>query len=232
MGNHPYLPLAPPRSERGGNSSESLPRAGIAWGGMARVASQTDFDAVVTTIVAAFREDPLWSWMFPDLRRRAAQHATVFGLYVEGALPNGGVWMADESASAAAVFTPPGKRELSEDAEARLETFIPEALGDHAPAVLETLERFEAALPEGPPFYYLSFLGTHPGSRGRGIGMGLLGELAARADREGRPIYLESTNPANTPRYERLGFSGQAEFATPDDLHIVTTMWREPGLSR
>jgi GNAT superfamily N-acetyltransferase len=199
---------------------------------MARVATQADFDAVVATIVAAFYEDPLWSWMFPDPARRAEQHATVFGLYVESALPKDGVWMSDDRASAAAVFTPPGERELTEEAEAQLEAFIPEALGDHAPAVLETLKRFEAAIPQESHYYYLSFLGTHPDRRGRGIGWGLLRELAARADREGRPIYLESTNPANTPRYERLGFSGQAEFATPDDLHIVTTMWREPGLSR
>jgi GNAT superfamily N-acetyltransferase len=196
---------------------------------MATVATEGDFEAVLATIVAAFYEDPLWSWLFPDPRRRAEQHATVFGLYVESALPRGGVWMSDERASAAAVFTPPGERELTEEAEARLEAFIPETLGDHAPAVLQTLERFEAATPNGPPFYYLSFLGTHPESRGRGIGMGLLGELAAQADREGRPIYLESTNPANTPRYERLGFAGQTEFTTPDDSHTVTTMWREPS---
>ncbi len=199
---------------------------------MARVAAQSDSDAVVATIVAAFHEDPLWSWLFPDPDRRAEQYATVFGLYVESALPKDGVWMSDERASAAAVFTPPGERELTEEAEGRLAAFMPEALGDHAPAVLETLERFEAAIPDGPPFYYLSFLGTHPESRGRGIGMSLLAELAGRADREGRPIYLESTNPANTPRYERLGFAGQTEFSTPDDLHIVTTMWREPRVSR
>lgn len=58
--------------------------------------------------------------------------------------------------------------------------------------------------------------------------MGLLAELTATADREGRPVYLESTNPANTPRYERLGFHGQTEFSTPDGMHTVTTMWREP----
>jgi GNAT superfamily N-acetyltransferase len=136
--------------------------------------------------------------------------------------------MTDEGASAVAVFTHPAEAELSDDADTRLHAFIRESLGDHAGAVLETLERFEAATPDGPPFYYLSFLGTHPESRGRGIGMGLLAELAARADREGRPVYLESTNPANTPRYERLGFRGQSEFSTPDGMHIVTTMWREP----
>jgi GNAT superfamily N-acetyltransferase len=195
---------------------------------VARIATESDYDAVVATIVGAFRDDPTWTWMFPDPQKRAEQHATVFGLYVESALPNQGVWMTDDRASAVAVFTAPGERELSESAEARLEPFVVRALGDHAPAVLETFERFEAAIPEGRPFYYLSFLGTHPDSRGRGLGMGLLAELVAQADRDGQPTYLESTNPANNPRYERLGFKGQSSFTTPDVAHTVTTMWREP----
>ena len=199
---------------------------------MATVATDADFDAALATIVAAFQEDPLWAWMFPDPDERAAQHATVFGLYIESALPNGSVWMTDQEASAVAVFTPPGEPELSEHAEARLEPFFREALGELAPGRLETIERFQAALPDGPAFYYLSYLGTRPDSRGRGIGMSLLAELGALADAEGRPIYLESTNPANTPRYERLGFKGRTEFTTPDDSHIVTTMWREPAVSR
>jgi GNAT superfamily N-acetyltransferase len=198
---------------------------------MRRIATAADLERAVATIVAAFDADPLWSWMFPDPGERAGQHTTVFGLYAESALPRDGVWMADERASAVAIFTPPGESELEEDAEARLERFILETLGDHAPAVLETMERFAEATPEGPPFYYLSFLGTHPASRGQGIGMGLLAELAGLADREGRPIYLESTNPDNNPRYERLGFNAQTRFSTPDELHTVTTMWREPSVS-
>jgi GNAT superfamily N-acetyltransferase len=199
---------------------------------MARIAAQTDYGAAVETIVAAFDTDPLWSWMFPDPAKRAEQHATIFGLYVESALPNQGVWMTDERASAVAVFTHPENPELSEDAEARLEPFLIETLGDHAPAALKTLERFEAAVPQGRPFYYLSFLGTRPDSRGNGIGMGLLAELVAQADRDGQPTYLESTNPDNNRRYERLGFEAQSRFSTPDDLHTVTTMWREPRVSR
>jgi GNAT superfamily N-acetyltransferase len=195
---------------------------------MARIATEADYDAAVETIVQAFDADPLWSWMFPDPQKRAEQHATVFGLYVESALPNEGVWMTDDRASAVAVFTHPGKQELSEDAEARLEPFITETLGAHAPAALQTLERFEAAIPQDRPFYYLSLLGTRRDSRGQGIGMGLLAELVAQADREGEPTYLESTNPDNNRRYERLGFQVQGRFQTPDDLHTVTTMWREP----
>jgi GNAT superfamily N-acetyltransferase len=196
---------------------------------MSRIASEADRATAVATLVAAFDADPLWSWICPDPARRSEQHATIFGLYAASALPNEGVWMSDADASAVAVFTPPGGRELSEEAEGQLEALMREELGDHAPAVLETMERFEAAIPAGPPFYYLSFLGTRPDARGRGLGMGLLAELVERADREGKPTYLESTNPANNPRYERLGFEARGGFSTPDDLHIVTTMWREPS---
>jgi GNAT superfamily N-acetyltransferase len=198
---------------------------------MAKIATEADYDEALQTIVQAFEADPLWSWMFPDPKKRAAQHATVFGLYVESSLPRGGVWMTDDRASAVAVFTHPGDPELSEDAETRLKPSFTEALGDLAPPRLQTLERFEAAVPEGETFYYLSLLGTRADSRGQGIGMGLLAELVAEADREGQPTYLESTNPDNNRRYERLGFKAQGSFSTPDDLHTVTTMWRDPRSS-
>jgi GNAT superfamily N-acetyltransferase len=194
----------------------------------AQVATEADYEAVVRTIAAAFFDDPLWAWMFPDAAKRPGQQATMFGFYVESSLAGGSVLMADERASAAIVYTPPGEKELTDEVEARVEPFLIEALGSHASAGLETLERFEAATPDGPPFYYVSFLGTHPESRGRGLGMGLLAEVCARADEEGRPVYLESSNPDNNRRYERHGFAPRAEFWTPDEAHVVTTMWREP----
>jgi GNAT superfamily N-acetyltransferase len=198
---------------------------------VAIVATEAEYDRVVATIVDAFHRDPLWAWICPDPLRRREQHAEIFGLYVESALPNEGVWMADGRGSAVAVFTPPGLPELNERAEARLEPLIRERLGRHAPAVLETFERFEAATPADRSFFYLSFLATDPASRGHGIGMGLLAELVEHADRAGEPTYLESTNPDNNPRYRRLGFEARGRFATPDDLHTVTTMWRDPAAS-
>ncbi|HEY1237099.1 MAG TPA: GNAT family N-acetyltransferase [Solirubrobacterales bacterium] len=194
----------------------------------ARLATEGDFDRVASTIAAAFYDDPLWSWIFPDPDLRPEQQATMFGFYIESSLPAGSVLIADELASAAIVYTPPGEPELTDEAEARIEPFLRSALGSHADAVLETMSRFEQAVPEGPPFYYVSFLGTHPDARGRGLGFGLLAEVYGRADAEGKPVYLESTNPDNNPRYERHGFERRDEFWTPDDARVVTTMWREP----
>jgi GNAT superfamily N-acetyltransferase len=194
----------------------------------ARKATESDFRAVVETIAGAFYDDPLWSWVFPDPEARRRQQSAMFGFYVESSLPGGNVLIADARASAAIVYTPPGERELTEELEAGVEPFLRETLGSHAGTVLETLERFEAAIPEGPPFYYVSFLGTRPDSRGRGLGMALLSEVCAEADSEGKPVYLESTNPDNNVRYERQGFERRTDFWTPDEMRVVTTMWRDP----
>ena len=193
-----------------------------------RVAAPADVGTIVATLTAAFEADPVWSWAFPDSGRRAAQYATWFGLFVESALPHGWVWTLDRC-GAVSVWTPPGHAELSEEAETRVEPFLVAELGDHAGPVLRVMEQFEAACPADRDFYYLSWLGTHPDHRGRGLGMELLAANLARIDAEGAPAYLESTNPANNARYERLGFAPRSEFSIPGDGHPVTTMWREPS---
>jgi GNAT superfamily N-acetyltransferase len=87
---------------------------------------------------------------------------------------------------------------------------------------------FEAAHPRERPHYHLTLLGTHPDHRGKGIGMGLLADCLGLIDAEGMPAYLESSNPANDTRYERIGFRKIGAFSTPDGTHTVATMWREP----
>lgn len=193
-----------------------------------RRATADDADAIVATLSGAFAADPLWSWAFPDSDKRPGQYATWFGLFVESGLPNGWVWVADQGA-AVTVWAPPGRKELSDEAEARVEPFLKAELGAHAEPVLETMGRFDAAQPKAERFYYLSWLGTHPDHRGRGIGMELLRANLALIDEEGMPAYLESSNPANDVRYESLGFEPRTAFSTPGGEHTVTTMWRAPG---
>jgi ribosomal protein S18 acetylase RimI-like enzyme len=185
-----------------------------------------DAGSIVAMLAGAFDADPLWSWAFPDRDKRAEQFETWFGLFVQSALPNGWVWI-DGQGRAASVWTPPGKTELSAEAKAKVEPFLIGELGAHAKSVLQVMEQFEAVCPDDRSFYYLSFLGTNPEHRGRGIGMKLLESNLTRVDADGMPAYLESSNPANNARYERLGFKPRSSFETPDGKHAVTTMWRE-----
>ena len=137
------------------------------------------------------------------------------------------VWIAGDFA-AASVWIPPGGVELTAEEEERVESLLRELVGRRAPEVLELLERFDAAHPREEPHYYLSLLGTADRHRGRGIGMALLTENLRLMDEEGTAAHLESSNPANNPRYERMGFRCTGEFTTPDGERIVATMWREP----
>jgi ribosomal protein S18 acetylase RimI-like enzyme len=136
------------------------------------------------------------------------------------------VWVLGDYA-AVAVWIPPGGSELPKEGEERLGPLLENLVGPRAPDIMELVERFDASHPQEPPHYYLALLGTHPGHRGRGLGIGLLSHNLASMDAEGVPTYLESTNPDNNPRYERLAFRRVGEFTTPDGNRTVTTMWRD-----
>jgi GNAT superfamily N-acetyltransferase len=191
----------------------------------ARVAGAADLDAIVETISVAFHDDPVWSWAFPDAQRRPEQFRRWWPLFVESALPHGCTWVADGAATIA-VWTPPNRPELTDEAEARIPGLLTELLGDRAPAVLTALLRFEAAHPHDEPHYYLGFVATHDDHRGKGIGEQLLAQNLARVDAEHLPAYLESSNPRNLARYGRLGFEPREAFVLGDDGPTVTTMWR------
>jgi GNAT superfamily N-acetyltransferase len=189
----------------------------------ARVATASDLGGVAETLRGAFRDDPVWSWAFRD----PAQLEVWWRFFVGSALRYPWVWVTGDYA-AASVWIPPGETELTEEEEARVQPLLEDLLGAaHASAVMELLERFEAAHPTDRPHYYLSLLGTHPDHRGQGLGMGLLAENLARIDDERMPSYLESSNPANDERYGRLGFAPVGALSMPDGRRTVTTMWRD-----
>ena len=89
------------------------------------------------------------------------------------------------------------------------------------------LEVFEQSHPHEAPHYYLSLLGTDPRHLGHGYGLALLADNLRRIDEEAMPAYLEASNPANLPLYERYGFRQVGSFALPGGPE-VPTMWREP----
>jgi len=192
-----------------------------------RTATDSDLDGVTTTLTAALASDPLWSWAFPD-----TGDLSVWWRYcIASALRYSGVWISGDYA-AASVWIPPNGVELTEEEEEGVEPLLRDLIGPRCDDVMALLDRFEASHPNGEPHYYLSLLGTHPDHRGRGMGMALLANNLRRTDAEGTPTYLESSNPANNSRYERLGFRQIGEFTTPDGTRRVATMWREAGANR
>ncbi len=198
-------------------------------GVVARPVGEGDLDEVIDVLCGAFFDDPVWSWAFPDAGKRRDHHAQWWSLFVGSAIPPDWVWRTDDGASVA-VWVPPGKLELSEADEARLEPLLRELVGDdHADDVMDLVDLFEVSHPRNEPHFYLSLLATHPECRGRGSGLGLLADALARIDEVGRPAYMEASNLAHVDLYERFGFIPVGEFSV-ENSPTVTTMWREPQL--
>jgi ribosomal protein S18 acetylase RimI-like enzyme len=191
-----------------------------------RAATAADLGSITSTISLAFHDDPTWSWAFPDPTRRQEQYAAFWELMIRGALRYPWV-LCTSGCEAVAVWIPPGATELDGEGDARLEPLLRELVGEHADDVLELLDRFDAAMPRGEPYYYLTLLATHPNHRGHGIGMQLLAESLRRIDAEHAACYLESSNPANDHRYARYGFGRIGAFHPPGSEITVSTMWRD-----
>jgi GNAT superfamily N-acetyltransferase len=189
-----------------------------------RRATAADRDAAAEILVGAFREDPTWGWACPDPALRPQQHRALWRLYVDGALRHDGVWLSPGD-TAVAVWVPPGGTELSAEQEQALEDLLDSWSGAAPSRVRQAVERFEAAHPNEEPHHYLTMLGTDPAHRGRGVGLGLLAATLRHVDETGTAAYLEASNPANVPLYERHGFAQYGSFGLDGGPEVIT-MWR------
>ncbi|KAI1409615.1 hypothetical protein F5Y13DRAFT_193119 [Hypoxylon sp. FL1857] len=79
--------------------------------------------------------------------------------------------------------------------------------------------------------YYLVYLGTKPSGQRRGYARKLIEQMAAKADAEGRPMYLESSSEKNNAYYKKFGFEAKKDvyFGADSKSPVrLTIMVREP----
>jgi GNAT superfamily N-acetyltransferase len=93
------------------------------------------------------------------------------------------------------------------------------------PLLFTGFQRVETAHPHRPPHFYLAVLGTDPSRQGHGIGSALLQPVLDLCDRDGVPVYLESSKESNVAFYARHGFRVTAEVRLPKGPPMWP-MWR------
>ena len=133
-------------------------------------------------------------------------------------------WHAD---GGAALWDGPKTWRLSTRESLSLALRSARGIGGRAQFVGDALTEVERAHPS-EPHWYLAVVGVRPEQRGQRLGSALLEAGLQRADTDGMPCYLESSNPRNVPLYERHGFEVTAERWLPDGP-MMTFMWRPAG---
>lgn len=190
-----------------------------------RAATSADVPAVAACLASAFNEDPLWgAWTFPDAATRAERMLPFMIFWATCGVRTPWVRMTD-GAETVAVWLPPGEPELTDEETIGLEHLLRDLFGPRTPELERLFDQFEEHHPHAEPHYYLGWWATHRDHAGRGLGAALIEDNLARIDAEHAPAYLESTNPANLPRYEALGFEARSTLGPPGGP-VVTTMWR------
>lgn len=207
-----------------------------------RAATHSDLDEMTRILTSAFLDDPVWGPSFPD-RKTRPQVASIYWRFmvrealrfsesrvlVAGAEGNGRGADGEKGNTlrAVSVWYPPGEEEISVEAHDAYEALVGELLAPEAASALgQAGAQFAEARPS-VPHAYLTLLGVAPEARGRGLGMGLLRAALARYDSVGIPTYLESSNPVNDARYERLGYRQHAVVELANGAR-VQTYWRDP----
>ncbi|MDP6975134.1 MAG: GNAT family N-acetyltransferase [Acidimicrobiales bacterium] len=191
-----------------------------------RTAETHELPDVGATLAVAFARDPVLSFLFADPGTRPGLLATFFSARLAGGIGIDETLTVDGLASAAVWVPPLGPDDPGPDFDAAVAAVVAILGEKEAMAKLAALAPLLEAHPH-TPHWYLAFVGTRPEGRGRGLASRLIAVVTDRCDAEGIPAYLESSDPANVPLYERHGFAVTGEVEI-EGGPTIPLMWREP----
>ncbi len=182
-------------------------------------------------LARSFDDDPMFRYLLPDDRQRAAWLAFLFGNSVELTLADGGAWTSDAELSAAILMAEPGRYPFQ---WSRGLNYLVR-FWDRPAMPVPTWQLARAGLPVQraldqlhckQPHVYVYVLGVDPGRQGSGAGGKMMRHALARADALGVALYLETTNPQNLGFYRHFGLEVTAEVACAPGAPAIWGMLR------
>lgn len=190
-----------------------------------RQARPEDFGPLAAVLAAAFYDDPITAWFYPNASRRMRHARRFFAIRMRQLAGQKLIYTTPEL-SGAALWAGPGRWRENLRQSLMLLPMLPVLLPRivRSTAAVREIERRHPVAPH----YYLSVLGTEPKQQGAGIGSALLGPVLQRCDSDGAGAYLESSKEANVEFYVRHGFAVTERIELPEGPPLWL-MWREPG---
>jgi len=167
----------------------------------------------------AFYDDPLVQYTVPDKARRTRLLPSFYSIVVRYALRYGEVYTTP-AVEGVACWLSPGNTTLSQWRMLRVALHNVSLLFNLSDQRRNNIvARYTDSVHEhavSGPHWYLWGLGVDPSRQHQGIGGQLIQPNLARADRDGLPCYLETTNEINLPFYEKHGFKVVSDGVVPE----------------
>lgn len=193
-----------------------------------RPATYLDVDPLAGTLARAFDQDALIDWIIRDDHLRAEGIRLFFRQCLNALTLPFGMVTATADRKACALWAPSEHVHLAFFSQLHLLPDMIHAAGMHKmPRFIETMQVLDQHHPRAP-HDYLMFIGVDPAYQRQGRGLALMRAALEHCDCEGRPAYLENSNPENQPFYERLGFEAAEAIRVGRGGPVIIPMWREP----
>ena len=176
------------------NSANSAPIPTVS------VVAPADIERAIATLVLAFMADPVARWQYPDAQEYLALFPPFLRAFGGGAIEQGTARHVENHAGVA-LWLPPDV----EPDHAAIEACLPPGREAEIGAVFERMASYHPR----EVHWYLPLIGVDPAQQGKGRGSALLQDTLGQCDRDHVAVYLESTNAANLPLYQRHGFELQ-----------------------
>ena len=196
-----------------------------------RLATATDRDAVVATVVAAFVADPAFRYFFPDDQTYAAEAGAFAAHLFDQRVRHGTVWVVD---GGVADGTPGGAVSMwNPPSAAKHPDLAPLAVPAATQARIDAYEAAaHTALPTDP-HWYLGVLATHPDHAGKRWGRAVMAAGLERAAADAVPAYLETTSASNVALYERSGWTVAATVPVATiEIRVLRHSGTTPGTAQ
>jgi ribosomal protein S18 acetylase RimI-like enzyme len=186
------------------------------------VGPTTERERAIAVVNAAFRNDPISRWVYPDDAVYEAAFPRIINAMSGRAFEHGSAY-ATNDLGGVALWLPPGVESDGESMGAVMEETVAPELRDDLMGFAE----IQGAMHMHEPHWYLPMIGVLPEHQGKGYGSQLLSHALAVADQSHLPAFLEATTTDSRRLYERHGFEvvGEIQFGSSP------TMWpmrREP----
>jgi ribosomal protein S18 acetylase RimI-like enzyme len=174
---------------------------GIGYANSLKTAALARQWKMVDVMTLAFGNDPLARWLYPDSQQYLRYFANFIRLYGGKAFDLGSAFYVGDFV-ATALWLPPNVEPDKQGLMSLFESTIPKEIRNDLFTILEEKGNYRPT----EPHWYLPMIGTDPVYQGRGVGSALLRHTLNVIDRDGKPAYLESSNPKHINFYKKFGF--------------------------
>lgn len=176
-----------------------------------RPAEPSEAGDALAVQVMAFGSDPVMRWLFSEPQAYLESFARFAEAFGGRAFEQGTAFVASDFGGAA-FWLPPSVHTDAELVEEVLREALEERVRSSTFSMLEEMDKYHIE----EPHWYLPMIGVDPAQQGKGIGSALLRHALAQVDELCLPAYLEASNPANVPLYQRHGFEVLGEIRAGD----------------